>query len=120
MKLLVAVGALVASVAAQSATSSPREPWTTSTIIGAPEPPKAFLDERALPRLRFAEGLELAKVPGTNRLLVVERRGKIRSFPVRDDVATADDVIDLRALHPRLAHAFGVVLHPRFRETREI
>ena len=120
MKKLFVVAALGFSFAAAPAWGEPRVAWTTSTIVGAPEPPKAFVDEPALPNLKFAEGLELATVPGSDRLLVVERRGKIRSFALRDEVSAADLVIDLRALHPRLANAYGVVLHPRFRETREI
>lgn len=34
--------------------------------------------------------------------------------------ARADEVVDLLALHPRLDNAYGVVLHPRCRETRRI
>ena len=97
-----------------------RVPWTTSRIEGSPEPSKPFVAERALPNLRLTDALELAAVPGTDRLLVVERRGKISSFPLRADVESPDLIVDLLALHPRLDNAYGVVLHPRFRETRQI
>lgn len=102
------------------ALGQPRRPWTTSKIEGTPEPAKAFVAERVHPQLTFQEALELAAVPGTDRLLVVERRGRISSFPVQGDVTRLDEIVDLRALHPRLDHAFGVALHPRFRETRQI
>lgn len=100
--------------------AAPRVPWTTSRIVGTAEAPKAFVAESVLASLKFSEGLELATVPGTDRLLVVERRGKILSFPVRRDVSQADEVIDLLALHPRLDNAYGVVLHPQFKDTRQI
>src|SRR6186713_190373 len=95
-----------------------RTPWTTSRIEGTPEPPRPFVAEQIRPELRFTEALELAAVPGTDRLLVVERRGKVSTFSVQGDAETPDLVIDLLALHPRLGNGHGVVLHPRFRETR--
>jgi putative heme-binding domain-containing protein len=118
MKLVFA--GLVFALAAGTIRSAPRVPWTTSRLEGAPEAPKPFVAEPVLATLKFSEGLELATVPGTDRLLVVERRGKILSFPVRRDAANADEVLDLLTLHPKLDNAFGVVLHPRFRETRQI
>jgi putative heme-binding domain-containing protein len=99
---------------------APRVPWTTSRIVGSADAPKAFVAEPVLATLKFSEGLELASVPGTDRLLVVERRGKILSFPVRHEVAPSDEVIDLLKLHPKLDNAFGVVLHPKYRDTRQI
>lgn len=97
-----------------------RVPWTTSRIEGTPEPEKAFTSEQVLPELKFSEALELGPVPGTSRLLLVERRGKISSFDTRKTAAAPDLIVDLLALHPKLDHAFGVALHPRFRETRQI
>jgi putative heme-binding domain-containing protein len=108
---------LLGAVMSHAAT---RIPWVTSTIAGSPEAAKPFVEEQVFPKLRFSEGLELATVPGTDRLLVVERRGKISSFPLRSDVDAMDEVLDLLPLHPILENAFGVVLHPRFRATRQI
>lgn len=118
MRRAVEVALLLLATAAAGAES--RLPWTRSRIAGTPEPPHAFVTTIVSPQLKFAEGLELAAVPGTDRLLVVERRGRIASFPVRADVQSADDVIDLLALHPKLDNAYGVALHPNFRATRQI
>lgn len=118
--LKLSVFAIALAPAVWPARSEARVPWTTSRLEGSPEAPKAFVAESVLDRLRFSEGLELAVVPGTNRLIVAERRGKILSFPVQKDVDHADEIVDLLPLHPKLDNAFGVVLHPRFRETREI
>ncbi|MBL9213713.1 MAG: PQQ-dependent sugar dehydrogenase [Opitutaceae bacterium] len=97
-----------------------REPWTTSRIEGSPEPLKPFVAEPVSPALVIAEGLELMPVPGARRWLVVERRGKILSFSARGHAESADLVIDLLALHPRMDTAYSVVLHPRYRENRQI
>ena len=85
----------------------------SSKVAGSPEPPKAFVQEAILPELKFVEGLELAAVSGTGRMLMVERRGKVSSFDPRDGTKPVHLVVALLALHPDLEHAFGVALHPK-------
>jgi putative heme-binding domain-containing protein len=118
MKFAVGIYALLSGAAALLA--QPRQPWTTSHIEGTPEPPKAFVNEQVFADLRFSQALELATVPGSDRLIIVERRGKISSFSTGGNSAQADEILDLLTLYPRLDNAYGVVLHPRFRETRQI
>src|SRR5688572_22384641 len=91
MKLPAAL--LVVFALASTLSGATRTPWTTSAIQGSPEPAKPFVDELVAPKLKFSEGLDLAPVPGTDRLLIVERRGKISSFPVRNEVEAADEVL---------------------------
>src|ERR1043166_10111211 len=95
-KMKIALSLLVIAFVC-AAGAQPREPWTTSQIEGTPEPPKAFVSEEVLSKLKFSEALELAAVPGTDRLLVVERRGKVSSFSTRGDPGSADLVVDLLA-----------------------
>ena len=97
-----------------------RTPWTTSHIDGSPEPPKAFTSEPILSQLKFREALDLALVPGSGRWLVLERKGKILSVPTKGDPAAVDEVADLLTLHPKLDNAYGITLHPKFRENRQI
>ena len=118
MKLAVGVVGFLSCLVALS--GQPRQPWTTSHIEGTPEPPKAFVNEQVLPGLKFSQGLELATVPGSDRLIIVERRGKLSSFSTTGNPDSADEILDLLSLYPRLDNAYGVVLHPRFRETRQI
>src|SRR6187402_3249351 len=81
-----------------SALAEARVPWTTSHVQGSPQPPKAFVSEPIWPHLKLEEALELAVVPGMKRFLVVQRRGKIFSFPTDDSGGAAELVLDLRAL----------------------
>ncbi|MBL9205337.1 MAG: PQQ-dependent sugar dehydrogenase [Opitutaceae bacterium] len=97
-----------------------RSPWMSSKVNGSPEPPKAFVQEPIPTAVKFTEGLELSAVAGTGRLLMVERKGKISSFHPGDATQPVQLVVDLLALHPDLENAFGVALHPRYRETRQI
>lgn len=89
-----------------------RIPWTTSRVVGAPEPPPPYTIHRAFPALTFKEPLFIAAEPGTSRLWVVERGGRLLSFGNRQDVA-ADDVRTIL----ELGHdAYSVCFHPGYAE----
>ena len=101
-----------------------RPPWTTSRIEGiAPEPPACFESVSAFPRLKFVLPTSLEVIPGTNRLLVTERAGRIFDFANSADVAQADLVADLRDLLPsdlagQNISLFDGELHPKFSDNR--
>ena len=115
LALLLLLAAILSTARGQS-----RVPWTTSRIDGTPEPAKPLVAEPILPQLSFSQAVELAGVPGDDRFLVVERRGRISSFALGGNPASADEVIDLLKVQPGLDNAFAVALHPRFRENRQI
>src|SRR5262245_64827968 len=73
-----------------------RVPWTTSKVVGSPEPPPPYRTERAFPKLKFEEPLDLTYAPGTNRLFVAQRWGKIYSFVNNKDVDTADLALEFK------------------------
>src|SRR6476620_557000 len=72
-----------------------RTPWTTSRVRGAPDPPAPYRTERVFEKLSFAEPLDLESAPGTERLFVAERYGKIYSFPNDPHVERATLFLDL-------------------------
>src|SRR4051812_34339892 len=57
-----------------------REAWTTSRVVGSPDPPPPYRLQKVFPDLKFNEALELAIIPGSDRWVVAERRGKIFTF----------------------------------------
>ncbi|MFT5095406.1 MAG: hypothetical protein ACI93T_004253, partial [Porticoccaceae bacterium] len=57
-----------------------RVPWSTSKMVGTPEPPSPYLLERVFPQLTFKNPVELLPVPGTDRMLVVEVDGRVLTF----------------------------------------
>src|SRR3954451_5384509 len=57
-----------------------RERWTTSRVVGSPDPPPPYRLEKAYPDLGLKEPLELSIVPGSDRWVVAERYGKIFTF----------------------------------------
>lgn len=87
-----------------------RVPWVGSRIQGTPDPPPPYRTAVAFPNLKFEEPLELKPAPGTCRMFVVERYGKVLSFQNQRDVRQADVVLDLGRDKP----IYGLALHPQF------
>ncbi|MBN8626705.1 MAG: PQQ-dependent sugar dehydrogenase, partial [Planctomycetes bacterium] len=100
-----------------------RPPWTTSRIKGSPEKPEPYRTTPAFPKLRFTLPTCVEEVPGTDRLLVTERDGKIFSFPQRADVTAADLALDLVELlpqdaKPRKVSLWDAEFPPQFAEQK--
>jgi glucose/arabinose dehydrogenase len=111
--------------AAEPATPT-RHPWTTSRVVGSPDPPSPFKMVRASPHLKFDRPLLLARCPGSDRLFVGEQAGALYSFPNNPN-AKADLLIDLRTelktldLLPdakEVESVYGLAFHPGFETNR--
>ncbi len=85
-----------------------RVPWTTSRVKGSPEPPAAYRTEAAFPKVRFSEPLDVAFVPGANRLAVAQRRGKIYTFVNDSRTDKADLLLDVQK------NVYAIAFHPQF------
>ncbi|MEQ1825494.1 MAG: PQQ-dependent sugar dehydrogenase [Pirellula sp.] len=117
--VLIAFQSVASSVDAESTTGlSKRKPWTTSRIVGSPEPPLPFTTEQIFTNLKFNRCLDIVKMPGSNRLFVVEQSGKIYSFENRPDVAEANLAMDFAKEIPGVRETYAIAFHPRFSENR--
>ncbi len=105
---------------------APRKAWTTSKVIGSPDPPPKFKVVRAFPNVTFKQPLLIARAPGTDRLFVGEQDGVLYSVPNRPD-AQRDLFFDLRkdvktlAKNPgakEIESIYGLVFHPKFEQNR--
>ena len=100
-----------------------RVPWTTSRMIGSPDPPAPYALQRVFPKLSFTNPVVLTNAPGTDRLFLVELAGKIHSFPssslgTRPDVAKTDLLLDLPKHVPDAKQVYGLTFHPKFATNR--
>ena len=95
-----------------------RVPWTGSHIHGSPEPPLPYRVERAFPKITFTAPLDAATIPGTDRLVVAEQRGRLFSIPNDDACEKADLFADLKQFDPDVMECFAFTFHPRFSENR--
>lgn len=101
-----------------------RTPWLTSRVTGTPEPPPPYDVRRVYPKLAFANPVEIAFAPGTNRAFVAEQYGKVFSFPYDGKASQADLLVDLAEIEKgdmaRLPNCtgydstYGLAFHPRF------
>src|SRR5262245_50037967 len=95
-----------------------RVPWTTSQVRGSPEPPSPYKTEVAFPKLKFDEPLDMQRIPGTDRLVVTERYGRVFTFPNNPSVEKPDLLIDLNERFgktaPKSLAAYGFAAHPKF------
>jgi uncharacterized repeat protein (TIGR03806 family) len=99
-----------------------RVPWTTSKVVGSPEPPAPYRTEPAFPKLpKFEEPLDLTYAPGTDRLFVAERWGKVYSFVNKKDVAKADLALEFKGAkdskgNPMRQVIYAMTCHPKFKD----
>jgi putative heme-binding domain-containing protein len=122
-----AVGAAVcAAWAVDSPAAAQRKPWTTSRVIGSPEPPPAYRTVNVFPKVRLEHPLLCVRAAGLDRFFVAEQAGRIYSIANRPD-ATAEPFLDLVKEYPKLKPhpgakgieaVYGLVFHPNFAETR--
>ncbi|MDB5313350.1 MAG: yliI 2 [Gemmataceae bacterium] len=103
-----------------------RKPWTTSKVVGSPDPPPAFKSVRVFPNVKFHHPLLIARCPGTDRLFVGEQEGVLYSIANRPD-ARADVFFDLRKELKAIDKTpgakdveavYGLVFHPKFEQNR--
>jgi uncharacterized repeat protein (TIGR03806 family) len=92
-----------------------RVPWTTSHVIGSPEPPHPYRLERAFPQHKFHNPVYLTPEPGTDRLFVVEySEATVRAF--KDDPNSKEESVILQfpAGKEKKAEIFSLVFHPNY------
>lgn len=113
--VLVAVYFSPAAVAeAAEPGDEPRVPWTSSRVIGSPDPPSPLTTRQVYPRLQLDRPTEMIRVPGTDRWIVTQLVEPIVSFRRAgqgDDVRVA---LDLPAVAGELDRTLGIVFHPRY------
>ena len=102
----------------KSAGASHRDLWTTSQLRGSPDPPSPYKTELAFPKLKFDEPLDITSVPGSDRLYVTERYGRIFSLPNDQKVEKPDLLLDVNELlgrtAPKSLAVYGFAAHPKY------
>jgi glucose/arabinose dehydrogenase/mono/diheme cytochrome c family protein len=91
-----------------------RIPWTTSRVVGSPEPPPPYRVRRVLPALKVINPIGVVHEPGTENLLVIHQLvpwvGSGRILRVQDD-GKGDQSEVFLSLDRTI---YGVAFHPDF------
>ena len=97
-----------------------RTAWTTSRVVGSPEPPRPYQTERIFPKLRFDRSLEIVNSPDGQRWFICEDPGLIHSFPKDQSVEKTDLFLDIRRKDDRYLawnehrRLWSIVFHPKY------
>lgn len=93
-----------------------RVPWTTSRVVGSPDPPLSYEVEKTFTNLTWKLPMFAIPEPGTENLLVVQQGGEndrpSKIFRVHDDPAVSDQELFLE-ISNRLV--YSVQFHPGYR-----
>ncbi len=91
-----------------------RIPWTTSRVIGSPNPPLPYRVRRVFPKLQIPCPIGVAHEPGSNRLILIYQdkawTGRGSLVRIQDDanVDHAEELLKIDGI------AYGVAFHPDF------
>jgi glucose/arabinose dehydrogenase len=87
-----------------------RVAWSSSRLVGTPDPPPPYRLTRAFPQVSFQGPVFIAQDPESDRLLVAEYEGRIYSFLPADPSGRKDLFLDMG----RGISAFS--FHPNYKE----
>jgi glucose/arabinose dehydrogenase len=95
---------------------SQRALWTTSTVVGSPNPPPPYQVKRAFPNLKVPCPMAVAHEPGTDNLLLIHQmtawngHGKILRLKDDDRADSTQELLSLDGI------AYGVAFHPDYQK----
>ncbi len=93
-----------------------RVPWTTSRVVGSPEPPPPYSVEKTFTKIQWKSPIYVTAEPGADTLLVVQQGGEkekpSRILRVRDE-PNADQADTLLEMNNRLI--YSVTFHLGYR-----
>ena len=78
---------------AESQKPATRVRWTTSRVVGSPEPPYPYVFRRAFPGLKFDKPVYMIPEPGTDRIFILQYPNGL-VFAIRDDPKTTESKRD--------------------------
>lgn len=96
-----------------------RVPWTTSRMVGSPEPPVPYLVERVFPDLQFKNPVDMVAVPGTDQLAMLELDGRLQVWRNTAMPKSLHVAADLKTLEG-VTRSYGVAFHPDFPRKKEV
>jgi len=100
-------------VGATALTAAERIPWTSSRVMGAPEPPSPYVVERVLHDTRIQNATELDFVPGSNWALILDQRGRLNGID-RSQPGPPQMIGDLLPAVGREGEAYSLEFHPGY------
>ncbi len=95
------VGPLTTKGASEDSLITRMTPWTSSRILGSPEPALPFKTQRVFPHVDLVQPTDIVWLAEANRWIATQVNGQIVSFDSDTKSAVARPVTDLNGLHER-------------------
>ena len=114
--LILATTLALATIPMQASAKDPVATWTSSRIVGTPDPPPPYRTEQAFADVELVNPTEMIRIPGTDRWCVLQLNGIVLSFRdgERRDLTT---MVNLKTTRPRTTRSFGIVFHRDYPKT---
>jgi uncharacterized repeat protein (TIGR03806 family) len=109
---------------AKSAVARPKAPrvqWTTSHVVGSPEPPYPFVFRRAFPGVKFENPVYMVPEPGTDRIFILQYpKGLI--FAIRDDQKATEKqpILTFPVGKGESCECLSIIFHPDYVKNRQV
>jgi uncharacterized repeat protein (TIGR03806 family) len=87
--------------------------WSDSKVVGSPDPPAKYTVSVAFDQ-KFNEPLSFANVPGTNRIAIAQRDGKIFTFENERENDSKKLLVDVGRT------TYGIAFHPGYAKNRQL
>ncbi len=126
--MLRALALMLLAASTSHAWSQSRPPWSDSSFDGTPDPPLPYVLERAYPKQEFTGPVAVVPFPHSDRLVIVEQKGKIFSFSTSQADQPASLMCDFQKTPPpkskiasrsnRSFDVYSVAFHPEFARNR--
>jgi len=94
-----------------------RVPWTTSRVIGSPDPPLPYTVEKVLTDVQLKQPIHIAGEPGKDSLLVVEYGNSSRILRMDDDLSTKSAETVLEIEHWQV---YSLAFHPDYESNGQL
>ena len=94
-----------------------RVPFTTSRVVGSPEPPSPYKTERVFPNLKMEQPISIEPEPGTNNLWFTQHLGswsggaRILRVKNEQNVSQTDVMVEFKT-----EMAYAVTFHPQYEQ----
>jgi uncharacterized repeat protein (TIGR03806 family) len=110
-----------ASKKAEVQKPAPRVRWTTSRVVGSPEPPYPYVFRRAFPGLKFDKPVYMVPEPGTDRLFILQYPNGL-VFAIRDDQKTTESkqVLRFPVGKDESCECLSIIFHPNYAKNRQV
>ena len=120
LSLALGLLALAAATDLNAVADDTRQPWTSSHVKGAPQPPAPYKLVPSFPEIHFEKPTCIEEVPHANRLLVTEIGGKVFTVAKQADAKRADLAIDLAVTSKGRVSLLDADFHPAFENNRHV